>query len=58
MKPRITREESWPLLDGEVLDRGWQCRSEGRIGFGDTPREAYWAWVTFEDDPEALMGDD
>ena len=58
MKPRITREESWPLKDGEMLDRGWQCASTYRIGFGQTIAEAYWNWVAFEDDPMALVGDD
>ena len=42
MKPRITLSHAW--YDSGWRYETWLCEGLGRLGLGDTPREAYDLW--------------
>lgn len=54
MTPRIKRDYSIKLKR-----MTWFCRGHGRLGFADSPKEAYidWVWRMYEDGQEHFLKD-
>ena len=52
MTPRIKRDYSIKLKR-----MTWFCRGQGRLGFADSPKNAYidWAWRMHEDGQEHFL---